>query len=169
MSQPDLHRLALSLLAHLDREAEALEEVASALAELRRALLDSSLPEAESARERHAALAERIAALRMARERHVQAAAEALQVPATEFTVRALAARLPEELAGRLKAARERLRGLAESSDALARRTAALARHGLEFVKERLDEMSCVIVIGRYSASGKAVDPPRSSLIAVQG
>jgi hypothetical protein len=171
MSVPNanLTHLAMTLLSHFDLEVASLEQLVAALEEMRQALIESSLARMESARSRQAVLTEQLAALRATRAGHVEAAAAALRIPPGDFTVRALTARLPGTLARHLDAARERTRDLALRADALARRNAALTRHCLAYVRERLEDLSSEVVIGRYSANGKAVEPPRSSIIAVQG
>ena len=166
---PTLQRIGLSLLAHFDLESRALEQLSSAMEELRQALLEAALPRVEAARARQAVVTEQLTALRSARAGHVQAAAAALRIAPADFQVRKLAARLPGGLARQLDTARERLRALAVTTDAQARRNATLASHCLAYVRERLDELSTEVAIGRYSAEGKTIEPPRTSIIVVQG
>lgn len=146
------------LVAHLGREADALEGAAALQGELNRALRAAAPEAIEQAAANLATFTRTNDALRARRA--------ALLGP---LTVRQIADRLPAAQRQALDAARDRVAELARAAAALARRNEALARQGLAFVHERLLGLAGETPGGRYGADGRAVAPRRTPLLLAQG
>lgn len=164
-----LTHVAETLLDHLTQESAVLEDVLALLTDLNQALRQAALARVEANHAKQLVLAARLEAIRQARAEQVRVAAAVLGIPPEQFTVGQLVARLPIKAARVLDGGRRRTRDLATKVHALNRRNALIAGTGLSWVRERIEDLSNEIVIGRYGATGKTLEAPRSSLIVVQG
>jgi hypothetical protein len=95
--------------------------------------------------------------------------ARELGLPAQDVTLGALAAKLPEPLAGELRAARDRLTALTTELADVQRRNANLIGHLRSYVRGVLATLTAAEAPARYGPSGSQVVPAAGAAIQARG
>jgi hypothetical protein len=160
---------ACTLLEHLDREAAALRETIDALRQMHQALRGSDLEALRRAEARQEEVAARLERLRRDRHDLVGSLAEAADCAPDELTLRGLAAELSSPLRERLDESRRALSSLASQVAALNHANAALALHGLAFVRGFLNGLLGEAPGGRYSRNGLEPEPRSGAILEAHG
>jgi hypothetical protein len=164
---PPLPALTAALLTHLDHEEALLRDAHTNVTGLHAALCRGDLAGGRAICAGQPALA---AALRAAAEARATASAQLareLGLSGNGITLAALAARLPEELAAGLLAARTRLTALAADLSIIQARNANLLVHLRSFFRGVLSGLTAADAPPRYGPSGRRLEFFTGS--AVQG
>jgi hypothetical protein len=169
---PDASLAAVSLawLAHLQQEEALLAETLASLGAVRSALRGGDLESLHAALEQQARIADASSELLGRRARLRSELSYALGVPPDAVTLATLATAAPPDVAGHLRACRERLRGMSAEVDRLNRANAALAAQSLDFLQRFLSEITDTDSAGAvYGPSGSPHAPVAGALLEGRG
>lgn len=162
-------RLPELFLDRLRVEERLLREAADSLAEVHSALRRGDLASVGAARTRQESLAAALREATIAREDAAARLAAAVGLPAAGLTLSALAARLPEPLAGELQATRDRLTALTTELADRQRRNANLVGYLRSYFRSVLTALTAPGGPTRYGPAGACLPAAAGPALQARG